>query len=122
MTLKIMSFYERLRSGNAKTAQTSGFTLAHYVGVGDNRSRLARNRTRTIMDKTDGDLQRRAPRSSAADMAAFAVKRLGQKSPPALRRRIGSHSKCPLTQETTRARQRAISRELANLLRDLQAG
>lgn len=121
MTLKIMSFYERLAERKRKDGADIGFTLAHYVGVGDNRSRLAREPDADIMDKTDGDLQRAGAALLGRDMAAFAGEETRKEVVARLAAEINSHSKCPLTQELTR-QTKGDFRRARDLLRDLQAG
>ena len=121
VTLKIMSFYERLEERKRKDGADIGFTLAHYVGVGDNRYRLAHGPDADIMDKVDGDLQRAGAALLGRDMAAFAGKETRAEVAARLAAEIGSHSKCPLTQELTRQTKGDFQRA-RSLLRDLRAG
>ncbi|NCA83199.1 MAG: hypothetical protein EOM72_10725, partial [Opitutae bacterium] len=119
VTLKIMSFYERLEERKRKDGADIGFTLAHYVGVGDNRNRLAHGPDADIMDKADGDLQRAGAVLLGRDMAALAGKETGAEVAARLAGEIGSHSKCPLTQELTRQTKGDFQRA-RSLLRDLR--
>ena len=121
VTLKIMSFYERLPERKRKDGADIGFTLAHYVGVGDNRNRLAREPDADIMDRVGGDLQRAGAALLGRDMAAFAGEETRKEVAARLAAEINSHSKCPLTQELTRQTKGDFQRA-RDLLRDLQAG
>jgi len=121
MTLKIMSFYERLAERKRKDGADIGFTMTHYVGVGDNRMRLAHGPDADIMGRVGGDLQRAGAMLLGRDMADFAGKETREEVATRLAAEIGSHSKCPLTQELMRQTKGDFQRA-RDLLRDLTAG
>ena len=73
------------------------------------------------MDKADGDLRRAGATLLGRDMAVLAGKETGAEVAARLAAEIGSHSKCPLTQELMRQTKGDFQRA-RTLLRDLQTG
>jgi predicted nucleotidyltransferase len=121
MTLKMMSFYERLEERKRKDGDDIGFTMKHYVHVGDNRTRLAQGSDADIMGNVEGDLFRASSFLIGRDMARLAGPTTQTEILSRLRSEISSHSSCPLAQELTRVTRGNFQRA-RDLLRDLLNG
>lgn len=121
VTLKMMSFYERLEERKRKDGADIGFTMAHYVSVGDNGARLGQGPDADIMNKVEGDLLRAGTMFLGRDMARLAGPATHDEIVGRLRVEVGSHSNCPLAQELTRMTSGNFQRA-RGLLRDLLNG
>jgi len=121
MTLKMMSFYERLAERKRKDGDDIGFTMTHYMRVGDNVTRLSQGAEADIMNIIEGDLQRASSFLLGRDMARLAKPITQIEILSRLRDEISSQSNCPLAQELTRVTKGNFQRA-RDLLRDLLNG
>jgi len=121
MTLKMMSFYERLEERKRKDGDDIGFTMTHYMRVGDNVSRLGQVEDADIMNNVEGDLLRASSVLLGRDMARLAGPATQSVIVSRLRSEISSQSNCPLAQELTRVTKGNFQRA-RDLLRDLLSG
>ncbi len=121
MTLKMMSFYERLEERKRKDGDDIGFTMTHYMRVGDNVTRLGRGADADIMSNVEGDLLRASSVLLGRDMARLAGPATQSEIVSRLRSEISSQSSCPLAQELTHVT-RGNFQKARDLLRDLLSG
>ena len=121
MTLKMMSFYERLEERKRKDGDDIGFTMTHYMRVGDNVARLGQGTDADIMSNVEGDLLRASSVLLGRDMARLAGPATQSEIVSRLRSEISSQSNCPLAQELTRVTKGNFQRA-RDLLRDLLSG
>lgn len=121
MTLKMMSFYERLEERKRKDGDDIGFTMTHYMRVGDNVTRLGQGVDADIMSNVEGDLLRASSVLLGRDMARLAGSATQSEILSRLRSEISSQSNCPLGQELTRVTKGNFQRA-RDLLRDLLSG
>jgi len=121
MTLKMMSFYERLAERKRKDGDDIGFTIKHYVNVGDNHIRLVQGVDADIMGHVEGDLLKASSFLLGRDMARLAGPATQTEILSRLHSEISSHSSCPLAQELTRVTKGNFQRA-RNLLIDLLGG
>ncbi|MEI6646428.1 MAG: hypothetical protein WCP12_10350 [bacterium] len=121
MTLKMMSFYERLEERKRKDGDDIGFTMTHYMRVGDNVIRLGQGADADIMSNVEGDLLRASSVLLGRDMARLAGPATQSEIVSRLRSEISSQSNCPLAQELTRVTKGNFQRA-RDLLRDLLSG
>jgi len=121
MTLKMMSFYERLEERKRKDGDDIGFTMTQYISVGDNVARLGQGADADIMSNVEGDLLRASSVLLGRDMARLANPTTQTEILSRLRAEISSHSSCPLAQELTRLTKGNFQRA-RDLLRDLLNG
>jgi predicted nucleotidyltransferase len=121
MTLKMISFYERLEERKRKDGDDIGFTMTHYMRVGDNVARLGQGADADIMNNVGGDLLRASSVLLGRDMARMAGPATQSEITSRLRSEISSQSNCPLAQELTRVTKGNFLRA-RDLLRDLLSG
>lgn len=99
VTLKIMSFYERLAERKKKDGADIGFILTEYHSISPNKRRLAHEPDGDIMTQVDGDLLLAGCTLLGRDMARLAGEVTQSEVISRLEREAGSQSKRPLTQE-----------------------
>ena len=121
VTLKMMSFYDRLEERKRKDGADIGFMMAHYVSVGGNSARLGQGPDAGIMTDVGGDLLRAGTVLLGRDMARLAEPATHDEIVGRLRVEVGSQSNCPLAQELMSVTRGNFQRA-RGLLRDLLSG
>lgn len=99
--LKSVAFYERLETRKRKDGADIGFTLAHYLEVG-NKARLAGGADGDIMDQVAGDIQQAGAVLLGRDMGRMARHATRDHILEKLELETGSRTHCPLTREIAR--------------------
>ena len=96
--LKAVAFYERLQDRRRKDGGDIGFTLSHYLDVG-NKARLTGGADAGIMVLVGGDIQRAGAMLLGRDMGRMAQPSTHDHIAAKLKMETGSSTCCPLAQE-----------------------
>lgn len=121
VTLKLVSFYERLVDRKRKDGADISFTMTHYLAAGT-QTRLAAGVDADIMDRVEGDLQRAAAMLLGRDMGAILSSVTQSVIAKHLRRETAGSSECPLARELARNGTQGEFQRARVLLQDLLAG
>ena len=121
VTLKMMAFYDRLEERKRKDGADIGFTMVHYVLVGDSGARLGQGPDADIMINVGGDLLRAGTMLLGRDMGRLAGEDTRKEVVGHLMTEVGSRSNCPLAQELMQFTKGRFSGS-RSLLRDLLNG
>lgn len=100
VTLKLMSFYERLAERKKKDGADIGFILTEYLSIPSNLKRLSHGLDEDIMTLVDGDIRLAGCTLLGRDMARLASTVTRDTVISHLEHEIRSQSNCPLAQET----------------------
>lgn len=119
--LKAVAFYERLQDRRRKDGGDIGFTLAHYLDVG-NKVRLLNGADADIMDQVGGDIQLAGAVLLGRDMGRLARPITHDHIADKLRMETGSSTSCPLAQEIRSKLARGDFRRARALLRSVLSG
>lgn len=119
--LKSVALYERLETRKRKDGADIGFTLAHYLDVG-NKARLARGADADIMDQVGGDIQQAGAVLLGRDMGRVARPATRAHILDKLRLETGGGTRCPLAREIARKVTRGDFGRARGLLRGILAG
>lgn len=99
--LKAVAFYERLEDRKRKDGADIGFTLDHYLQVG-NKARLLDGADADIMDQVGGDIQLAGAVLLGRDVARMAQAAARDHIVEKLKLEVGSGTRCPLAREIAR--------------------
>ena len=119
--LKSVAFYERLETRKRKDGADIGFTLTHYLDVG-NKARLATGVDTDIMDQVGGDIQQASAMLLGRDMGRMARPDTRAHILEKLKLETGSATRCPLAREIARKVTHGDFRWARGLLARMLAG